>query len=272
MSVTHPPASSSGSGSDAGTNAGLYAPHPRGIWDCGTCFAGGSSATSILPAGALATDQIQSLTSWIAATDTSGGGGGSANGSTQIVQTPSMSGAARAFTTTFSNSGDERYAVTFGEDTASTHFLYDGWIYIADPSAAIANLEMDMNQVLANGQTVIFGFQCDGYSGTWDYTENAGTPEAPVDEWVHSAAACNPRSWQPDVWHQVQISYQRDDAGNVTYNTVWLDGSEQPLNVTVPSAFALGWGSTLLTNFQVDGLGSGGSSTVYLDNLTVFRW
>jgi hypothetical protein len=27
-----------------------------------------------------------------------------------------------------------------------------------------------------------------------------------------------------------------------------------------------------LTNIEVDGLGSSGSSTVYLDNLTVYRW
>jgi hypothetical protein len=34
----------------------------------------------------------------------------------------------------------------------------------------------------------------------------------------------------------------------------------------------LGWASTLLTNFQIDGLGSGGSTIAYLDNLTVYRW
>jgi len=41
----------------------------------------------------------------------------------------------------------------------------------------------------------------------------------------------------------------------------------------VPSAFALGWGPTLLTNFQVDSATSGkSSSTVYLDELTISRW
>jgi hypothetical protein len=61
--------------------------------------------------------------------------------------------------------------------------------------------------------------------------------------------------------------------GNVTYNSVWLDGVEALINETVPSAFTLGWAAgTLLTNFQVDGVGAGGSSTLYLDNLTVYRW
>jgi hypothetical protein len=40
----------------------------------------------------------------------------------------------------------------------------------------------------------------------------------------------------------------------------------------VPSAFALGWGSTLLTNFQVDGMGASGSPTVYIDELAIYRW
>jgi hypothetical protein len=80
------------------------------------------------------------------------------------------------------------------------------------------------------------------------------------------------RNWSTNTWHHVQISYSRDNSGNVTYQAVWLDGVEQQLNVTVPSSFALGWAPVLLTNFEVDGLGSSGASTVYLDDLTVYRW
>jgi hypothetical protein len=58
----------------------------------------------------------------------------------------------------------------------------------------------------------------------------------------------------------------------VTYQAVWFDGAKQTINATVPSAFALGWGSVLLTNFQIDGLGASGTATVYLDELTVYRW
>jgi hypothetical protein len=62
--------------------------------------------------------------------------------------------------------------------------------------------------------------------------------------------------------------------GNVTYNAVWLDGVEAPINETVPSAFSLGWAAgDLMANFQVDGKGSGsGSSTLYLDQFTMYRW
>ncbi len=227
-------------------------------------------AGPVVPPNAIEVSSLQALSDWTAVNDTDGTG--TSSGTTSMVSSPSLSGHAREFATNFSKAGDERYFVTLGDDTVSTNFLYDGWVYLASPSSDIVNLEMDMNQVMANGQTVIFGFQCDGYSGTWDYTANEGTPENPSDRWLHSNAACKVSNWTTNTWHHVQISYSRDNAGNVTYQAVWLDGVEQQLNVTVPSAFALGWAPTLLTNIEVDGLGSSGSSTVYLDNLNVYRW
>jgi hypothetical protein len=73
------------------------------------------------------------------------------------------------------------------------------------------------------------------------------------------------------VWHHVQISYSRNDAGMVTYKSVWLDGKEQVINATVLGARAMGWGPVLLANFQVDGRGTG-TGTIYLNDLTVYRW
>ena len=227
--------------------------------------------TSLVPGDALVFKGVQALSTWQATGDNASGNG-TVTGKTTIVASPSLSGSARQFSTQFTNYGDERYWVVFGDNTAVTNFLYDGWVYVARPSSTIANIEFDMNQVMSNGQTVIYGFQCDGYSGTWDYTANEGTLQAPSDQWLHSAFACNPRNWGTNTWHHVQITYSRDQYGTVTYQSVWFDGVEQDLNATVRSAFALGWGPVLLTNFQIDGLGTSGSSTVYLDNLTVYSW
>jgi hypothetical protein len=252
----------------AGT--GSYNPHVKTrVNACEACSLTASSSLNI-PANATEVTEIQALTDWQASQDSAGSG--SASGTTGVVNTPSLSGGAREFQTSYSNSGDERYYNTFGADESATHFVYDGWVYIASPSNDVANLEMDTNQVMANGQTVIFGVQCDGYSETWDYTANEGTPENPSDVWLHSTATCNPRNWATNTWHHVQISYSRDDEGNATYESVWLDGAEQSMNVTVPSAFSLGWASALVTNFQVDGVGASGSATVYMDNLSVYRW
>jgi hypothetical protein len=223
-----------------------------------------------IPQDAISVSSLQTLSNWQAADDA--GTTGTAHGTMTLTGSPSYGGEALEFVTRFTNGGGERYYATFGDDTTASNFVWDGWVYLTKSVSSIANIETDMNQVMENGQTVIYGVQCDGYSNTWDYTINAGTPQNPVDEWVHSSAPCNVSTWSIKKWHHVQIAYSRDSSGNVNYQSVWLDGVQSPLNATVPSAFALGWGPVLLTNFQVDGLGTSGSSTVYLDDLTVYRW
>jgi hypothetical protein len=272
--------SNSGSGSSGGSSSGGSGSGSGGSGSgsggsgSGSTGSGGSTTTpSVVPADAVIVTDVQALDNWKGSYDTgTSGGTGSATGTMSLVATPSMSGQAREFTTTYTDAGGERYSVSFASDTASHNFFYDAWVYLPQAPTDIANLELDMNQVIADGQTVIFGFQCDGYHGTWDYSGNTGTPAEPVVHWKQSTATCNVQNWSIQVWHHVQVSYSRDDSGNVTYNSVWLDDVEQPINATVPSAFALGWGPVLVTNFQVDGRGASGSSTIYLDDLTVYRW
>ena len=229
----------------------------------------GESGPSI-PSNAVSVSNLQTMSNWKQISDS--GSGGWSSGSMSMVGSPSQSGAARQLITQYTNAGGERYYVTFGNDTSAHNFVYDAWVYLDGSTAAPANIEMDMNQVMPNGQTAIFGFQCDGYSGTWDYTENSGTPQNPVDHWLHSSAQCNPGHWSPNVWHHIQVEYSRDDSGEVTYKTVYFDGIASGIGATVPSAFALGWAPALLTNFQVDGRGASGSIAVNLDNVTIYRW
>ena len=225
-----------------------------------------------VPTNAVEFKGVQALSGWQGTNDAAIAGG-SASGTTQLVSSPSLSGAARQFSMQFTNYGGERYWVVFGSNTSVTNFLYDGWLYLARPSHSIANLEMDTDQVMSNGDTVIFAFQCDGYSGTWDYTENAGgNPKSPSPHWINSQSGCNPRSWSTNTWHHVQIAYSRDQYGSVTYQSVWFDGVQEDINATVPSDFTLNWATVLLTNFQIDGFGTSGSSTVYLDNLNIYAW
>jgi hypothetical protein len=232
----------------------------------------GASGPTI-PANAIAVKAIQNFTTWQAAFDIGTGGSASSSGLMSLVTLPALSGSARQYITTYSNYGGERYSTHIVVDQVSTNFVYDTYIYLASPINDIANIEMDLNQVMANGQTVIFGFQCDGWSRSWDYTANMGTPSSPKDQWIHSNQTCNPQTWATNTWHHVQVAYSRDSAGNVTYKSVWLDGVRQDINATTNSAFALGWAPTVLTNFQVDGMTAlPGTATIYLDNFTVYRW
>lgn len=217
----------------------------------------------VIPANAIAAGNLQARDTWIFNHDA--GTPGTAVGATSLVSTPSLSGNARQFVSSYTGAGGEIYSVSYANDTTSMNFVYDGWVWI-EAGSTIANLEMDSNQVTANGQTVIYAFQCSGYSQTWEYSgANA--------HWVSSSQPCNVSKWQANAWHHVQISYARDDSGNVTYQSVWLDGNEQVIDATVPSSFALGWKiGVVQTQFQLDGLGASGGSTVYLDNLTIYRW
>jgi len=231
------------------------------------------SPLTTLPSSNIAVRGIQTMLNWQATIDTATDAAASTTGVTNLTGAPALSGTSREFATNFAGAGGERYNVSFGADTSATNFLYDAWVYLPSPATNIANLEFDLNQVTANGNTIIFGFQCDYWSKTWDYTANAGTTQKPIDVWLHSRATCNVQNWSTNTWHHVQIRYSHDGQGNVTYQAVWLDNVEQGINVTVPDSFALGWSPTLLTNFQVDSVtASDATSTVYVDNLTIYRW
>lgn len=230
------------------------------------------AAAASMPPTAIVVSGIQKQNYYWQGMADEGTGSVLASGRMSMVSSPTTTGYTRKFSMSYQNAAGERYWAAFGADTRAHNFLYDVQIYLDSTASDIANIEMDMNQVIANGQTVIYGFQCDGYAETWDYTTNEGTPEVPIDQWRHTAIPCNPRTWTKNVWHHIQVAYSRDDEGNVTYKYVVFDGVQKNINETVPSAFALGWGPMLLTNFQIDGLGGYGSVNAYLDKMTIYRW
>ena len=223
-----------------------------------------------IPTYAISQQEIQLLPNWRIKHDP--GTSGTSTGSMTLVSDPSLSGQAAKIYTTFTNAGGELYSISYGNDTDSKNFLYDAYVWISAGST-LSNLEMDNNQVMRNGDTVIYAFQCSGYTNTWEFSSNAGTPTQPQVKWIKSTSPCNPAKWTRDTWHHIQISTSRDDMGNVTYHSVWFDGVESPINQTVNSEFSLGWAlGALVANFQVDGLGASGSSTLYLDHFTMHRW
>jgi hypothetical protein len=225
---------------------------------------------SQIPSDASTVSNLQAVTGWQAAHDS--GGQGASSGSSSRVSSPSLYGTARQYDTSFSDSGDERFSISFSDDVNSKNFFYDTWVYLTSSASQLGNIEMDVNQVMSNGQTVLVGVQCDGYSGDWAYTVNTGSASDVKPHWQgKSGTSCNPRNWSRDTWHHVQFSFSRDDSGWITYQSIWLDGVESQLNESAFGAADLGWGPTINTQFQLDGIGTG-SVTAYLDNLTISRW
>jgi hypothetical protein len=238
---------------------------------CVTDVALNVTGSTAVAANTSSVSALQTMGNWQAVHD--GGTPGSSSGWTNVVSNPSMSGAARQFATSYSYYGGERYSVSFGDDAGAHNFEFDTWVYLQAPSDGVQILELDLNQVTSNGQTILYGFQCDGWSNTWDFSTNRGSATSPKPQWVHTSAYCSPHSWGANEWHHVQIQYSRNDSGWITYKTVTLDGKVFNIWVTAYSAYSLGWGPTLVANVQVDGSSGGsGGSHVFVDNMTVSRW
>jgi len=183
------------------------------------------------------------------------------------ISSPSLDGHAREFSMSYSDKGGERFSLTFGHNSEVTHFVYDTYVYVNDASQ-LANLEMDVNQVVSNGRTVIFAFQCSGNSGKWEYS----TIENNSPHWHASSLACNPRSWKSKVWHHIQIASHRE-GDNVTYDGVSFDGDYKTIDKGGAGSLALHWGAADLNlNFQLDGADSRGEVVMYQDKLTIRYW
>jgi hypothetical protein len=220
-----------------------------------------------IPSTAISSGDLSSSSNWIWSHDS--GTPGSAVGSTEFpVGSPSLDGKAREFYVSYSDKGGERFSLTFNHNTEVTHFVYDTYVYIDDP-AQLANLEMDMNQVMSDGKTVIYAFQCSGNSGHWEYS----TIESNHPVWHSTGLACSPKNWAANTWHHIQIASHRDSSGDVSYDWVNLDGNYKSVNKGGYGALSLGWpAGDLNLNFQIDGATSRGDVKLYQDKLTIFYW
>ena len=183
--------------------------------------------------------------------------------------TSRLSGSLRRFDVVWKHFGGERFHIYLGpahKDPTSTSFTTDAWIYFNN-LADVNNIEIDLNQVTANGDTVIFGMQCNFPRGVWQYTTN----RSGHSHWNDSTVACSRKVWTGGVWHHVILKYHRDLAGNVTYDSVNFDTRRSELvGASGPSDFGLGWEvGQLVANLQIDGNGEFSGTTVYLSSFTI---
>jgi hypothetical protein len=228
------------------------------------------AGNSRIPANAIKSAELNASRNWQWKHDP-GTPGTSTGASSYPVRGFSGDDAAREFYMTFTSGGGEIYHVSFAKDTVSTHFVYDANVYVVDPSQ-LKNLEMDMNAVMTNGQTVILATQCSGYSKSWEYTLRSSTGGY---HWNPSNIPCNPQQWTANTWHHIQIASHRDNSGNAYYDWIGFDGKYTDFqNASGPNGKDLGWAvGSLLINFQIDGPSkSNGSNTLYTDKLFVWRW
>lgn len=221
--------------------------------------------TSVVGVAGTVSD-IEGRSSWRCKHDE--GTRGSSDGITALVDSPSRDGQARRFDVSWSANGGERCSTPLGVlDTTSTYYTYDVWWYITDLSH-VNNLEFDLNQVLPNRETIIYGTQCSFRLGRWKYT----TREGGKARWNTSNPTCSRREWTANTWHHLVLQFHRDESGVVTYDSVTFDGSVQAFNdASGPSNFALRWypPGLQVVNFQIGGDDSSQGTTAYLDSFSV---
>jgi hypothetical protein len=227
---------------------------------------GTPDAPSNVPSNATASSAIQLASNWIFEHDAATPG--SSKGSTVFPATTPVYDDAREFYMEYSEHGGERWHVTIGNNSSAHNFALDTYVYFTDPSQ-VGNLELDLNQVMPNGATAIYGTQCSSYSKTWEITYTNGS-----SHWRPSNVACNPKSWAPNTWHHIQIGFHRDDTGYVVHDWVNVDATHSTFTNTGAAASDwLGWPKgVLLVNYQVDGVLSKGSITSFVHKMTIYSW
>jgi hypothetical protein len=234
----------------------------------GGTSSGSGSAVYALPAKAIASANLDGVGGWSAEHDA--GTPGSSKGSMVYpAKTPSYDDA-REFYMTYSNHGGERWHISFGNNAAAANFVLDTYVYIVNPTQ-VQNLELDLNQVMSNGETVIYGTQCSSISKTWEYAITSGNKP----HWKSSNIGCNPLNWSAKTWHHIQVGFHRNSSGVVTHDWVNFDSTHNVFkNATSASALKLGWAKgDLLINYQIDGENkSSGAITSYIHKMTIYHW
>jgi hypothetical protein len=235
-----------------------------------TFTVGGTSNPPVtgIPSYAASSGDLDGSDKWTEEHD--GGTPGKSKGSTVYPSSTPLYDDARKFYMTYSDQAGERWSNTFTHDAQSTYFVLDTYILLPNPSE-VKNVELDLNQVTSNGETIILSTQCSGEIGQWEYGDTVGSH----DHWKSSGIKCNPAEWKANVWHHIQIGEHRETNGFVTHDYVTIDGVKSLFkNATLESAHFLNWGAAdLNTQFQIEGASSGsGTVTAYIHKFTIYHW
>ena len=169
------------------------------------------------------------------------------------------------------NWGGERWWAPVDVDVTANHFVYDTWVWIDRPDL-LNCLELDINHVDGNGNTIILGIQWCPSKGCWQFTTMPNNQA----HWNNSNIKAAVSDFAAKTWHHVQLASHHDANGVATYDTVTIDGVTQAFqNASGASWAPLNWSPKGLINInmQLDGLGVGPDViNVVHSNLHIGRW
>ncbi len=252
------PTGSGGGGSGGGQSSPPPAPAP----------APAPSGPPGVPTGATTISAVQTLSGWQWCTaqldghECASGLGNATSSMTPNQNDPALSGKSAWFTL----GGPTRYSNAlwwrqFGPDTTSTHFVYDLYFYMKDPSAPEA-LEFDINQSM-NGSRWTWGTECSYRdTGYWDIWNSETL------RWETTSVPCPVVS--ANTWHHLTWTVERVN-GQAHYISVELDGVITQVDKYYdPQAHYQGAGVNIA--FQMDGDYRQDPYSVWLDNVSLSWW
>lgn len=182
---------------------------------------------------------------------------------TENIASPSLSGASATFQLLAGTQpyGGALWFKYLGNIDNATHFVYDLFFYVDNPSVSQA-LEFNISQS-ANGNRYNFSTQCElGGANVWRVWD-------PVAQaWTTSGVPCAPPA--ANSWNHLTWEFERDDGGNVIFSAVTLNGNRQPVNLSMPHVADNQTG--LDASFQPDADLNGTPYSVWLDKVNVTYW
>lgn len=181
---------------------------------------------------------------------------------TQFIVSPSLSGSSARFSLLVGTQpwGAALWYKTLGAHNSATHFLFDLYYYVDNPTAAQA-LEFYVTQN-ANGARYNIGAQCDLARHSWRMWDNIGK------RWVGSAAIC-PRP-AARTWNHVVFEFQRQVGGNVIFTAVTLNGVRSLVNLSMGHTASSSSGLDIA--YQSDSNSTGTPYSVWLDKVKLTYW
>lgn len=231
---------------------------PLRITVSGTAFNTSSTST---PSGSKTFSNIDTMGGWETCARCAGEGGTGPNVPHYVtygVRSPSMDGASAQFT----NAGTVAYSDAIwwkqlGGNSGASHFVYDLFFYVKNPSAAQA-LEFDVNQS-TGGRKYIFGTQCGvNHDHQWDLWGNG--------RWNPTGIGCAIKAYS---WNHLTAEFVRSN-GVLNFVAVTLNGAKHYLNRKYGS---IPWGgSEINVAFQMDQTSSHTTYSVWLDKVKLSVW
>lgn len=175
----------------------------------------------------------------------------------------------RNFHADYQNHGGVRWSNTCANTETATNFVYDLEVMASDWKGMTGQLELDINQSMADGTNIFLCTQANFNAGCWDYTL---TPSGKC-HWYHSTIAVKP--FAPNAWVHIQIETSRDANYIVTYKNIAIDGVATPFESSAKgvSAFHQGWGAgKIINNYQTNGAQTSGTMDTFSRNMQVWYW